>query len=216
MLKETVLCLCAHNDDHILGAGGTLAKYAKEGKHIIVVIFSYGELTHPHLKRKIIVETRVKEAKRAEKLLGTDELYFIGLKEGNFVKEINDKKILKKLINIIKERKPSKIFTHSRDDPHRDHKAVYNFTLNLVQKTNYKGDVFTFNVWNFFLNLRKGVLPKLVVDISDTFKAKIEALNKHKSQKLILMQFMWNVYLQAWLNGILHNMKYAEVFYKIK
>jgi LmbE family N-acetylglucosaminyl deacetylase len=48
--KGTVLVIVAHNDDHIIGAGGTLAKYAQEGKKVRTIIMSYGESSHPHLK----------------------------------------------------------------------------------------------------------------------------------------------------------------------
>ena len=42
--KEAVLFLCAHNDDQLIGAGGTIAKYAKEGKKIVTIVFSFGEI----------------------------------------------------------------------------------------------------------------------------------------------------------------------------
>jgi len=36
--KETILVLAAHNDDQAIGAGGTLAKYAQEGKKVISLL----------------------------------------------------------------------------------------------------------------------------------------------------------------------------------
>lgn len=47
------MVFCAHPDDEVLGAGGTIAKYAREGKKVIAVIFSYGESSHPWMKKKI-------------------------------------------------------------------------------------------------------------------------------------------------------------------
>ncbi len=214
--KETVLFLCAHNDDQIVGAGGTIAKYSKEGKEIITVIFSYGEKSHPHLKRKVIVKTRVRESQSANRILGGGEILYLGLSEGKFLKEIKEKKVEKKVKSIIRENKPTKIFTHSIDDPHPDHKAVYKFALDLTEDINYNGDVYSFNVWNFFINLRKRNVPKLVVDIEDTFKQKVEAFKRHKSQGIAKLSLMWNVYVQALLNGFNNDLKYAEVFYKIK
>ena len=40
--KETVLLICAHPDDEILGAGGTIAKYAQEGKEVVADIKQWG------------------------------------------------------------------------------------------------------------------------------------------------------------------------------
>lgn len=213
---ESILFLCAHNDDQIVGAGGTIAKYAKEGKNIVTVIFSFGEVSLPHLQEKISKKTRVIESKRAAKLLGENELYYLGLKEGNFKTEIEEKDIQTKIINIVKRVKPSRIFTHAIDDPHPDHRAVYRFTMDLIEKMEYKGDVYSFNVWNLFLNFRKRELPKLVVDITDTFKIKLEAFRKHKSQWLPRISLTWSLYFQAILNGFDNHVKYAEVFHKIK
>ncbi|MBN2423064.1 PIG-L family deacetylase [Candidatus Woesearchaeota archaeon] len=219
MKNDTILVLCAHNDDQIIGVGGTLAKYAKQGKPIIIIIFSYGESSHPHYQKEVIIKTRVKESIRADKILCGDKAktYYLGLTEGKFQKEIKNKKISQKIEKIIRQSKPSKIFTHSIDDPHPDHKAVNKFVMNLTEKIGFKGDVYSFNVWNLFINLRKRNLPKLVVDISDTFKKKIEALEKHKSQAIqARLPLTWSIYFKAIIHGFLNKMKYAEVFYKIK
>ncbi len=214
--KEAVLFLCAHNDDQIVGAGGTIAKYAKEGKKIVTVVFSFGEKSLPHMKEKHSRKTRVIESKRAGRILGEEEMYYLGLTEGKFKEEIKEKRIDEKITAIIKRIKPTKIFIHARDDPHPDHHAINEFALDLIEKINYKGDVYSFHVWNLFLNIRKRHLPKLIVDITDTFDAKVEAFNKHKSQWPAKFSLMWNVYVQAILNGFNNNVKYAEVFYKVK
>ena len=77
--------------------------------------------------------------------------------------------------------------------------------------------MYSFNVWNYFINFRRRDRPKLVVDITDTFKTKVEAFRKHKSQRInAILPLMWNVYLQAILNGFNNHVKYAEVFFKIR
>ncbi|MBN2367987.1 PIG-L family deacetylase [Candidatus Woesearchaeota archaeon] len=216
-MAETVLFICAHNDDQIVGAGGTIAKYAKEGKKIVTVIFSFGEFALFHLDEKVSKKTRVKESKRAAKLLGESELYYLGLKEGHFKEGIEEKDINSKIKAIIKRIKPSKVFSHSMDDPHPDHRDVYTFTAGLLEEINYKGDFYSFNVWNLFLNFRRRDLPKLVVDITDTFKIKVEAFRKHKSQQInAILPLMWNVYVQAVMHGFNNHVRYAEVFYKIR
>ena len=213
---ESVLFLCAHNDDQLIGAGGTIAKYAKEGKKIVTVIFSFGESSNLLEQDIHTRKTRVLESKRAAKLLGEEELYYLALKEGNFKHEIEERNILEKIENIIKRIKPSKIFTHSIDDPHPDHRAVYYFTLDLLEKMNYKCDLYSFNIWNYFINFRKRDQPKLVVDITDTFKTKIDAFKKHKSQWVTKLTHIFSIYYQAITIGFQNQIKYAEIFYKIK
>ena len=212
---ESVLVFCAHNDDHVIGAGGTLAKYAKEGTQVITVIFSYGESTHPWLKQEEAIKMRVNESHKAEGIIGGEKLYYLGLKEGKFNEEINQKKRktrIRRLINIIK---PIKIFTHSRDDPHPDHRAVYNVVTEIMDKLKYKCDIYSFDIWNP-LNIRHRNHPKLVVDVTKTFNLKIKAIKLHESQWLALLTMLPATYIRGLLNGLDQGMKYAEVFVKLR
>lgn len=213
--KECIMVFCAHNDDNIIGAGGTIAKYSKEGKKVITIIFSYGEMSHPHLREKLVIKTRVKESHRAQAILGEDEVIYLGLKEGNFTQDAKDKKIDSKIRNLIRENNPSKIFTHSIDDPHPDHQAVYDILNSILDKIKYKGEVYSFDVWTI-VNMRKRGEPKLVVDITNTFATKAKAFKAHKSQHVARILLTWSMHFRALLNGINNNVKYAEVFYKIR
>lgn len=216
MAKDTVLVFCAHNDDQIIGVGGTLAKYVKEGIDVITVIFSYGELSLIYLKREIAVKTRVKESKSSDKIFGLTKTYYLGLKEGKFKKEFNDRKLKKNIKSLISENNPSKIFIHSSDDPHPDHRAVHEIIMSVLGTMGYKGSIYSYDVWNL-VNIAKRNHPKLVVDITKTFRQKVEAFKAHKSQKFAaILPLLWSVYFRARLNGILYHTKYAEVFYKLK
>lgn len=214
-MPEKILVICAHNDDHIFGLGGTIATYLKEGKKVKTIIFSYGEGSHPWLKKKESITMRVKECQKADKVLGGNKSIYLGIKEFNFEKETEKKKIDKNIIELIKKFNPSKIFTHGNDDPHPDHRAVYNIVLNLVDKMNYNKDVYTFDVWNP-IRIRKRTEPRLVIDTSKTFKFKIRALNCHKSQKAAILSLLWNIYRKDFFNGLSNNCRFAEVFYKIR
>ncbi len=212
--REKILVFCAHNDDHIIGAGGTLAKYSREGKNIMVVIFSYGEASHFWMKEKFSIRMRVNESKKADKILGVKKTIYFGLKEGRFEEEIKEKKLVEKIKNIIDEQKPAKIFTHSIDDPHPDHQRVYSTILEASGKAKHRCDIYSFDIWNP-VNIRKRNMPKLVVDISKTFRVKIKSLKYHKSQQVTILTLLWNVYRKDFFNGLNNNCKYAEVFCKV-
>ena len=214
-MKETILVFCAHNDDQIIGPGGTLAKYAKEGKQFKTYVFSYGVSSHIHYKEGVIIQTRIKEAYESDKIMGGSGIFYFGLKEGKFEKEVKQKKIDEKIKKIIKKEKPSKIFTHSFDDPHPDHRAAVKIITKIVGDIKYKVDVYSFDVWNPF-NIRKRGSPKLVVDISKTFKTKIKAFFAHRSQKMSIFSLIAGIYLKNWIDGFRNKCKYAEVFYKIR
>lgn len=214
---DSVLVICAHSDDQVLGVGGTIAKYAEEGKEVNVIVASFGEKSHPWLKKEVITETRVKESQKAAKMLGISNTVFFGLEETKFKKEFTEKKAEPRLAEILKKYKPSKIFTHSPDDPLPDHNALSDFVIEFCRKTGYNkyGDVYCFDIWNP-VNIKKRDLPKMVVDISNTFKTKLRALRCFKSQKWnAIVWLTLGVYWRAIKNGRQNNCKYAEVFYKI-
>ena len=211
--KETILVLAAHNDDQVIGAGGTLAKYVNEGKKFITVVFSYGEKSHPHLKPEIIIEERKKEADACDKILGGSGIIYLNLQEGKFHEEFKKKKIKTKIKNIIKKIKPSKIFTHAIDDPHPDHRAIYRLVEEIIE--DIPCDVYSFDIWNF-LKLKHRDKPKLVVDISKTFNKKIDAIKVHKTQSVAIASQLLKIYLKDFTNGFNNNCKYAEVFVKLK
>jgi len=215
MAKETVLVLCAHSDDQIFGLGGTLAKYVQEGKRVIIVVFSYGERSHPWLKRKVTVKMRVKESHEAAKIIGVKNTMFLGISEGSFSKEINDKDIHNRINRMIKKYKPAKIFTHAGDDPMPDHAALNKFVLELCDEIEYRGDVYSFDVWTP-VKLKERNIPKLYIDITKTLGIKTKALKCFESQWMSLVLLLWSVYWRAVRNGLKNHTRYAEVFYKIR
>jgi len=211
MKKDCILILAANTDDAIIGAGGTLAKYAEQGKIIKTIICSYGELSHPHLKREIIAKRRVEEAIESEKIIGGDGLLFLGLRDTHFVEELRKENIRKMIKNIIDKEKPTKIFTHSPNDPLVKHRCVYNTLI----KLNPNAEIYSFDIWNI-INFKNRNAPKLIVDISKTFQRKLQALKAHKSQSITIGALTAKIYIKDITNGINNNCKFAEVFVKHK
>ena len=219
-----ILVLCAHSDDQILGVGGAVAKYAKEGYNVYTFIFSYGESSHPHIQKKHVAKMRVEESKEADKIIGGAGVFFLGLADTKIGKDFNAKNMKPKLVRILRDYKPKKIFTHSEDDLLPDHRAVREIVLDsydFLAKKGFSSEVYSFDVWNIW-NLKKRDKPALVVDITQTFKLKIKALHKFRSQiNVFSYTYLVNVlylgvYLRAFINGIRFGYKLAEVFYKIR
>jgi LmbE family N-acetylglucosaminyl deacetylase len=222
--KGSILVICAHSDDQVLGAGGAMAKYASQRYDIHTIIFSFGEGVKPHLRREIISKTRIKEAQRADKIIGGKGVIFLGLRDTHFEEDFEKRSMTENFKKIIAKIKPVKVFTHSSDDAHPDHRATLRMVLKIYKEMKLRADLYTFEVWHL-LNIQKRKKPKLVVDTSETFKTKLNALKAFKSQidlatfynYLVLNNFLFLlVYLRDMLNGIKYNTRYAEVFYKIK
>lgn len=214
--KETILVLSAHTDDFVIGAGGTIARYAAEGKKVLVVVFSYGERSHPWLKGRIVQRFRAREMEQAAGILGCKAKIF-SLKEGKFNEEYQEKELEKTLLSLINGKKPSKIFTHSSDDAHPDHSAVHRITQALYEEINYapKPEIYTYSIWNPISF--KTHLPALYVDISRTFGRKLKALALFKSQRFnAIYPLMLFVFLRAILSGLKLRKMFGENFYRIR
>lgn len=222
---RNILVICAHSDDQVIGPGGTMAKFARNGFNVHTIIFSYGEMSHPHLKKRYIAKVRVSESKEADKIIGGKGVMFLGLKDGEIREEYKRKKMKKKLENLILSHSPEMIFTHSKDDLLPDHRFVRNVVLEIYDYLNknksLKSDVYSFDVWNIW-NVLKRNKPKLVVDITQTFTYKTRALKEFKSQiNFFSHTFFVNilfvsVYLKSFINGLRYGFRRAEVFYKVR
>ncbi|MBN2459854.1 PIG-L family deacetylase [Candidatus Woesearchaeota archaeon] len=222
--KGSILVICAHSDDQVIGAGGALAKYANEGYDIHTIIMSFGESVKPHLRREVITKVRVKEAQKADRIIGGKGIIFLGLKELHFEEDFAKRGIENNFKRIVKKFKPVKIFTHASDDAHPDHRATFRMVLKTYKRLGLKSELYMFEVWHL-VNLKKRNKPKLVVDTSSTFRIKVQALKAFKSQidlftlynYLVLNNFFFFlIHIKDALNGIKYRTKYAEVFYKVR
>ncbi|HLD07230.1 MAG TPA: PIG-L family deacetylase [Candidatus Nanoarchaeia archaeon] len=214
MPKQNVLVICAHSDDQILGPGGTLAKYAQQGKGIYTIVLSYGEASHIWYKRKVAVSIRKQESIEADKVIGGKEVRFFDLKEGKF-REGATPAVMRELKRYIARIRPEKIFAHSPNDPHVDHRAAYRIVRDIFDGLGLQADLYAFDIWSPFHILQRDA-PKMYVDITQTFPVKRQALACFRSQKMAMLNLGWSVYARAIINGIIAHAGYAERFVKVR
>lgn len=212
--KETILVFSAHSDDFVIGAGGTIARYAREGKRVLAVVFSYGEKSHPWMKKEIIKRLRARESLEAGKVLRC-QVKFFDLSEGSYLEEYKRLEIDRQLIRLVNRCQPTKIFTHSNEDPHPDHRAVHQITMEIWKKTRRKPEVYIYSIWNpVSLKTR---YPALYVDISTTFKTKLQALRRFPSQRYnAIYPLLLLVLFRAVKDGFHIGKSFAENFLKVR
>ncbi|MBR9677287.1 hypothetical protein GOV04_04040 [Candidatus Woesearchaeota archaeon] len=217
MAEQNVLVLCAHSDDQVLGAGGTIAKYASEGKKVYTIILSYGELALWWFKKSVGATIRVKEAQAADKVLGGSGATFFGLTEGKFAQGIKQKNVLSNIKKFMTKNNINQIITHSIDDPLPDHNETYKLAVKIADSSKKNVGVYSFDVWNIW-NIRKRDVPRLYVDITNTFEKKIKALDCFESQKvwIYFTHLYWSMLIRAKVFGWQNKTKHAERFYKIR
>ena len=211
--KETIIILGAHSDDFVLGAGGTVAQYAREGKKVISIVFSYGEKSHPWLKEEIIKKRRAEETFKASMILHCQTIFF-DLEEFKLHQRYHHQKIEEKLLQLLRTEKPTKIFTHSAEDPHPDHRDVHKITLELYGKSAPKPEVYMYSVWNPVSFQTR--YPAFYVDITATFSTKLKALRMFHSQKIhIIYPFLLLLY-KAVKDGFKIRKRFGEHFFRIR
>ena len=209
---EKIFVFCAHSDDELVGMGGTILKLAEEKKEIIKIIFSYGEKSHPHLKKEVIIKERINEAKNASKSMGVSETIFFGLKDYDVKNEIKKYNMKNKLKTIIRKYKPKRIFLPSSTDSHKDHRAVNNTVIKAVEEMKYKSDIYAYEVWNII----NEDSPYIYMDITPYFKRKLEIIKEFESQKHFLYFLLIPIFYSSIKYGRANNCRYAEKFYKVK
>jgi LmbE family N-acetylglucosaminyl deacetylase len=192
----SVLVVSAHPDDPDFGAGGTIAKLAKDGARVTYAIVTDGSQggEDPKQKDSELIAIREREQKAAARVLGVKKVEFLGYKDGQLSPDL---KLRHDIVRMIRKYKPELVITHLPgrvlDAPmggsHPDHLAVGEATMAAVYPDSR-------NPRAFRSLLKEGLQPHEVkevwipfwtsgdhlVDITSTLDLKIAALRKHKSQ----------------------------------
>jgi len=181
--KETqldALAVAAHPDDVELSVGGTLIKLVEAGYQTGVV-----DLTRGEAGTRGTPEMRAAESRRAAEILGLSCRETLDLGDSKISVEEESRV---KVVRVLRRMRPRVVFTQYWDDPHPDHAH----TSRLVREAAHLAGLVKYDAegglerWRpscvaHFLFPRT-VSPSFIVDISDTFERKWEAIRAHASQ----------------------------------
>ncbi|MEO8117274.1 MAG: bacillithiol biosynthesis deacetylase BshB1 [Bacteroidota bacterium] len=112
-MKADILAFGVHPDDVELGCAGTLIASIAQGKKVVVIDLTAGELG-----TRGTAATRKKEAAAAAKMMGVHKRENLGMADGFF--KHDDKNVLK-IIQVIRRYRPEIILCNAPDDRHPDH-----------------------------------------------------------------------------------------------
>ena len=186
-----VLVVTPHPDDAETGAGGTIVKWAKQGRKIVLVVCTNGDKgsSDPEMTSPKLAAIREVEQREAAKVLGVSEVVFLRHPD----QRLSDTYELREQISRqIKIHTPHTVLTIDPNRPyirHEDHYVCGRVTLNCVFP--YARDRMAFPEHN-----EEGLQPHKVrevymwgsldpdtfLDVTDTFGAKLDALSRHRSQ----------------------------------
>lgn len=195
-IATRVLAVFAHPDDPDFIAGGTLARWADEGKHIALCIVTDGGAgsNDPAQDLGELVKTREAEQRAASAVQGFGEIYFLGYKDGSLVATIELRRELTRLIrqlnpDLVMLQDPTAVYYGDGYINHPDHRAAGEAALYAVFPSAQTRPIFPELLAEGFephkvteLYIAGSMNPNMYIDISGTLDRKIEALLHHKTQ----------------------------------
>ena len=193
--KGRVLILAPHPDDEAIGLGGTIIKHIKRGDKLKIVY-----LTDNKKNRNL----RTKEAKKAAKIMGVKKIEFCHFIDG---KLSNGKKEIKKISSILLKFKPGIIYVPFFLDPHPDHQMTARVLKSVLKKSNYKADIYSYEVWT-------PLLANRIIKIDDSISKKILAIKTYKSQNKERGYLEATIGLNSYRAGMYNAGERAEAFFK--
>ena len=186
------LIFAPHPDDAEGGIGGTMVRWAREGKGVILVICTNGDkgTNDPKIKQSDLVKTRIKEQRKAAKLLGVRKVIFLGHPDQRLA---DTPEFRLEVTRLIRQYRPEVVATTDsmrRYTSHPDHRTTGQVVLDAVSLYSHNYYAFPELIEEGLgeLHRTKEILlwgssePNVCLDISDTFKTKMAALECHVSQ----------------------------------
>ncbi|MBI4015125.1 MAG: PIG-L family deacetylase [Candidatus Aenigmarchaeota archaeon] len=182
-----LLCFNPHNDDTIIGAGGTVIKLLRKGWKIGYVYITDGRYGSDILTPEETEKIRAEEAKKERKILGIENFWNMEIEDGTLEKlsagEIES--LEKKILTIISDFSPDFILIPSLSELHPDHRSTHNIVYNLVKSNKLEIPVLKYLVWSlpdFFKKNYDLAEKAIIVNIDKEFEDKIKILKLHSSQ----------------------------------
>jgi len=213
-VNTTALCFGAHPDDIVIGCGATIASLTKKGT-VAAVTFTAGMGGSPSVDDTAsIIDVRQKETARADKVLGIERRFFL---DASLPQMQSDDVLLRQAIAYIRELRPALVFCHAPRDSHRKHGAV----SRLVEQACWQAgnnvypedgkpwrvqDVLWYEVLNLFQR------PNVVVDVTESFERKLEAIRCFDTQLEVLPGLVEYTESLGRCRGFLAHSDYAEAF----
>ena len=167
-----------HPDDLEIGLGGTIARHATAGLSVGLCDLTAGELGSNGTP-----EERLREADAAGRVLGAAWRENLRWPDGG-IEGTPDQ--LRSAIDLIRRHQPRTIAIPYADDRHPDHVAANRVLTIAAFRSGLRRFETAFPAWRadwvcqYFIN--DSVKPSFVVDVSEFYDRKREALASHRSQ----------------------------------
>lgn len=183
-MKADIVAFGVHPDDVELSCSGTLITEIKNGKKVVIV-----DLTEGELGTRGSVETRYAEAASAAMIMGVHARENLKMKDGFFQ---NNEAHQRKIIQIIRKYQPSIVLANSLQDRHPDHgragqliaESCFLSGLKKIETVDETGSIQERWRPTYVLHYIQDKLhePDLLVDISEVFEQRMKAILAYSTQ----------------------------------
>ena len=185
-----ILVVAAHPDDEALGCGGTIPLLAAAGHEVYIMIMGEG-ITSRHEKRDQAAEALVTQLRTTSQqvaaLLLAKEVFLYSLPDNRF-DTVPLLDIVKQVETVVDKLQPAIVYTHHGGDLNIDHQIVSRAVLTATRpgKDCPVRELYTFEVpssteWTFG-QFEPVFRPNVFMDISETLKAKLQAMQLYESE----------------------------------
>lgn len=172
-----LLAFGPHPDDIEIGIGGVVAKAARSGRRVGLC-----DLTRGELGSNGTVDERLVEAAAAADLLGAEWRQNLEWPDG----EIGGPDQIRSAVECLRRSRPATVLVPHWEDRHPDHVAASHLLTQAVFKSGLRRFAAAGEPWRpdwvcyYFVN--ETSTPSFVVDVSDDYDIKRQALDCHRSQ----------------------------------
>ncbi len=206
------LVICAHDDDEVIGPGGTIRLLADAGVEVTTVVFATGNEGYPSIELEdTIVERRVGERAAAQGILGTAHCISHAYRDFD---NLDCEDVYRKVMQAVRSVRPHAVFSHLAGD-YLAHRTLAEVAPEAVWQAGWQCSLSLGEPWQVerlyqFPILELVAKPSHVVDITGTFEAKLNAMRAYKSQHGVVAGVLAQIEAKARAYGSLVGVEYGE------
>lgn len=180
--KRKILVIAPHPDDEVLGCGGTIAKYSKQGDEVYLCVVT--KAYTPEWSEEFI-RNRPKEVEAVRKILGIKKVHFLDFPTVK-LDTISQKKLIEAISGVIKTVGPEILYLPHMGDINKDHRLIFEsalvasrpFSAPTIKKT-LSYETISETEYGMMFGI---FIPNVYEDISGTFNLKIKAMKVYENQ----------------------------------
>jgi LmbE family N-acetylglucosaminyl deacetylase len=189
-----VIAIGSHPDDIEYGCAGTVLRHTKRGDEVHFVIMSRGSMAGDP-------EVREREAKESAERMGA-KIHIFDYRDTEIPQ---DHTVIDRLEKLIREVNPQRIYTHSVNDTHQDHRNVAYATLAAARNV---PEVLFYESPSLYIDFK----PNYYVDVTEYIDEKLSILNMFVTQNGKDYMKIEALKGLAQYRGLATKIKYAEAF----